>query len=76
MSDTQHVSLDFIASQLQRLLAELREMKTTLDLDRRNAIARLTIIWPLKWPAQSGISMQNWNSQSRILMTDSINWSN
>jgi hypothetical protein len=36
MSGTQHVSLDFIAAQLQQLLAELREMKTTLDLDRRN----------------------------------------
>lgn len=39
MSDTQHVSLDFIASQLQRVLAELCEMKVTLDLDRRNARA-------------------------------------
>lgn len=40
MSDRpQTISLDFLASQLQRLFTELREIKTTADLDRRNGRA-------------------------------------
>lgn len=41
MSDARprSVNLDFVASQLQRVLAELREIKTTADLDRHNVRA-------------------------------------